>query len=559
MKNRIPPSHLVGLLALMALQLLAVAHAETRAWLDRTAIRAGESVTLNIESDQLGSAPEYALLQKDFDLSGQTSTRQMQMDNGAVSAKALFGVVLTPRRSGALEIPALRVGREQTRPLQLQVAADSAPASQRQGDERAFIETDIDDLQPYVQQSVGVVVRLYYATQLASGELVLDAPPSASLQRVGEDRTLVREVNGRRYNVVERRFLLVPDRSGPLQLPGARFNGRGVGGLFDDFFGRGDGRLSARAPAQTLQVRAQPAGAPQPWLPLQDLRLRYTAAPQAARVGEAVTIEVEATATGATRAQFPELPVPSLGDAAQVFAEPAQYDETFAGGSPQLRMTRRYSIVPQQAGTLSLKGISIPWWDVAGSRARTTSLPDLALDVAAGQPALVAPPVFDTANQPSSPPANGDALAVARGGAAPWLWRALAAGFALLWLLTLVWGLSRGRHTSASPQQTMPVHAPSRFGLADLRRAIDTGGLDEVARILCEMAAVDEVEGVIARLQDVRQREAVVRMQRARWGGAGDVTQARAALREAFRNGPRWRKPAVAEKGELDPLYPRRE
>ncbi len=559
MKNRIHLLHLVGLLTSMALQLLAVAHAETRAWLDRTAIGAGESVTLNIESDQLGSAPEYELLQTDFDLSGQTSTRQMQMNNGAVSAKALFGVVLTPRRSGALEIPALRVGREQTRPLRLQVAADSAPAPQRQGDERAFIETDIDDLQPYVQQSVGVVVRLYYATQLASGELVLDAPPSASLQRVGEDRTLVREVNGRRYNVVERRFLLVPDRSGPLQLPGARFNGRGVGGLFDDFFGRGDGRLSASAPAQTLQVRAQPADAPQPWLPLQDLRLRYTAAPQAARVGEAVTVEVEATATGATRAQFPELPVPSLGDAAQVFAEPAQYDETFAGGSPQMRMTRRYSIVPQQAGMLSLKGISIPWWDVAGSRARTTSLPDLKLDVAPGQPALAAPPVFDTTNQPSPSSASGTALAVGPGDAAPWLWRALAAGFALLWLLTLVWGILRGRHASAVTQQAMPVHAPSRFGLADLRRAIDTGGLDEVARMLCEMAAVDEVEGVIARLQDVRQREAIVRMQRARWGGAGDVTQARAALREAFRNGPHWRKPAVAEKGELDPLYPRRE
>ena len=34
-------------------------------------------------------------------------------------------------------------------------------------------------------------------------------------------------------------------------------------------------------------------------------------------------LQVEATAVGATRAQFPELPVPALGDAAQVFAEPA--------------------------------------------------------------------------------------------------------------------------------------------------------------------------------------------------------------------------------------------
>uniref|UniRef100_UPI00273936C5 BatD family protein n=1 Tax=Stenotrophomonas sp. YIM B06876 TaxID=3060211 RepID=UPI00273936C5 len=390
MKQRISASVAAALLTLLVLVLLPAAHATTRAWLDRSTIREGESVTLNIESDQLRSPPDYAPLRADFALSGQTSSQQVQLINGVASAKALFGLALTPTRSGVLEVPALRVGSELTAPLQLQVlAADVATVAPR-GDERAFIETDVDDPTPYVQQSVGVVVRLYFATQLASGELVLDTPASASLQRVGEDRTLVREVNGRRYNVVERRFLLVPERSGPLQLPGARFTGRGVGGLFSDFFGGGDTQLSARAPEQTLQVRAQPINAPQPWLPLRDLRLRYTAAPQMARVGEAMTVEVEATAVGATRAQFPDLPVPSLGDAAQVFAEPAQYDETFSGPSPQLRMTRRYSIVPQQAGALSLQGISIPWWDVGAGRARSASVPDLQLTVAPGRPGLAA-------------------------------------------------------------------------------------------------------------------------------------------------------------------------
>ena len=76
-----------------------------------------------------------------------------------------------------------------------------------------------------------MVVRLYFATQLASGELVLDTPAAASLQRIGDDRTSVREVGGRRYNVVERRFLLIPERSGPLQLAGARFSGQGAGGF----------------------------------------------------------------------------------------------------------------------------------------------------------------------------------------------------------------------------------------------------------------------------------------------------------------------------------------
>jgi hypothetical protein len=501
--------------------------AQTRAWLDRDHVGEGEVVTLTIETDQTGAVPDYAPLQADFALGGRTSGRQTRMANGRVSNAALFGVVLTPRRSGVLTVPALQVGAARTAPLPLTVEA--APVASRAGDAVAFVETEVDDPQPYVQQSVGVVVRLYFATQLASGELDLATPASASLQRVGEDRSSVREVGGRRYNVVERRFLLIPERSGPLRLEGARFSGRGVGGLFDDFLGRGNGALSARAPDQTLQVRAVPDAAPQPWLPLKDLRLRYTAAPQAARVGEAVTIEVEATAVGATRAQFPELPVPSLGDAAQVFAEPPQYDETFDGGGPQLKLTRRYSIVPQQPGTLAVPGVRMRWWDVRAAEARTAALPDLSLPVAPGRAGAVPPPqVPDAVAAPAPVAATADgalALPDARGMPGR-LWPLLAAGFALLWLATLVW-------------------------------ALDTGDLDDVEQALRGMARppVADLDELAARLDSAAQRQALDTLRRARWAG-GNGTEARAALRAAFGGGPAWRTDAATPTAPLPPLYP---
>ncbi|MGH8054439.1 MAG: BatD family protein [Stenotrophomonas sp.] len=541
------------LLCLLACMSVGMAHAQTRAWLDRDSINQGETVTLNIETDQ-STAPDYTPLRADFALSSQNSTRQMHVGNGAVRNVALFAVALSPQRTGTLVIPALRVGNAQTAPLQL-VVGQAAVAS-RDSNALAFIETDVDDSQPYVQQSVGVVVRLFFATQLASGELVLDTPAGASLQRVGDDRTSTREINGRRYNVVERRFLLVPERSGPLQVKGARFSGQGVGGFFDDFFGRDSGQLSARGPDQTLQVRATPADAPQPWLPLKGLQLRYTAAPKEGRTGEATTIVVEATANGVTKAQFPELPVPSLGDSAQVFAEPPQYDETFDGGSPQLKLTRRYSIVPQQAGALTVPGIRMDWWDVQAGQARTATLPDLQVQIEQGAGGIAAPPLVQPAQAATAVP--NEALTVAGATARPWLWPALAAGFALLWLATLIWGLSR-RTAPANGEREVPRRAEAqgaRYSQADLRRALDAGGLDEVVHILATMAGVEDLDAVIARLDDEPQRQALERMQRARWAGEGDVAAARTRLREVFRQGPRWRGQAVAEKPVLDPLYP---
>ncbi|MEB2230397.1 BatD family protein [Xanthomonas campestris pv. campestris] len=562
-------------LAILALPAGAV----TRAWLDRDSIDAGDAVTLNIETDQRGAEPDYSPLRGGFGLGAKNANQQMQVTNGSVTIRALFGVVITPRQTGEIIVPAIRVGNERTEPLRLQVVATAvdagapgaAGASAARGNEEAFVETQVDDPQPYVQQSVGVVVRLYYATQLASGELDLQAPDGASLQRVGDDVSSARAVNGRQYNVVERRYLLVPERSGRLVVPPARFNGRAVGGFFDDYFGRGNGELNARSASIPLQVRAQPANAPQPWLPLRSLTLRYTSTPQRATAGEAAQIVVEASARGATQAQFPELPTPSVPDA-QVFAEPAQYEERFVDGSPQLRLTRRYSIVPNRAGPLLIPGLQVAWWDVGAAAAKTASLPDLTLDVAAGSGAFAAPAAAPSpASQPAgevvapAPAASTLRLQGAPVATRPWGWIAAALSFAVLWIATLVWALRRrsgGTRTVAAGAGAgagAAAPAPGRratHSVADLRRALDTGGMDDVATVLCGMAGVADIDSVLAALSDPAQRAAVAQMQRARWGGDGDVTAARAALREVFANGPRWHHATAAEPEVLAPLYP---
>src|SRR3546814_4109008 len=103
--------------------------------------------------------------------------------------------------------------------------------------------------------------------------------------------------------------------------------------------------------------------------PLRGLGLRYLATPQHARAGEAATITIEARAEGATAAQFPEIELPSI-DGAQVFAEPAQVDETFDNGRPSVKVTRKFSIVPSRSGALPVPGPRFAWWAVRAAAAR---------------------------------------------------------------------------------------------------------------------------------------------------------------------------------------------
>ena len=545
------------LLLLLSCWPLGAVQAQARAWLDRERIAVDETATLNVETTEAAAgAPDWSALERDFRLSGHTSSRQVEIVNGRSQARVLFAVALSPRRSGTLTIPPLRVGGASTAALTLEVGpADRTPA--RAGDP-AFIESELDAGRGYVQQAIGYVLRLYYATPLISGELEQPAPEGAALQRIGNDVQYNRDIGGRRYTVVERRFLLVPERSGTLAIPGARFTGRGTGSFFDDLFGDGSRVLRADGAPRFLEVRPIPDGAPQPWLPLRGLQLKYLSTPQQARAGESVEVVVEARADGASGSQLPPLEL-TVDGGAQVFPEPPEVEESFEQGRPVVRVVRRFSIVPARAGTLAVRGPRQAWWDVTSDTARIAELPDLALDVAPGAAAAAIPDV-DGAGAAAARvrvPGVQDPIGV---------WPLTTVVFALLWLVTLGWALHR-RPSPARDRDGGEVDGAARVGagadprlrLRAVRDALQGGDLHAIADALCALMQppAEGLDALAERLEPAAQREAIAQLQRARWAD-GDASAARAAVRAAFRDGPRWREQeADDDTPALPPLYPR--
>ncbi|NUS37598.1 MAG: protein BatD, partial [Lysobacter sp.] len=133
-------------------------------------------------------------------------------------------------------------------------------------------------------------------------------------------------------------------------------------------------------------------------------------------------------------------------------------------------------------------------------------------------------------------------------------WALVAVAFALLWLLTLAWAFSR-RGGAREPSPAPSTGAIPNSDPRALRRALDHGDLAGVAETLCALAGVADFDALRVRLDDARQLQAVDALQRARWG-AGDATDARSRLRDAFREGPRWRRSPDTRESLLPPLYP---
>ena len=570
-----------ALLLCLALVWTVAAQAQVRAWLEPDRIALDETTELSIEIDGMTAdgLPDLSTLSQDFRVLDQGVAQQVDLSNGQLNLRIIMRMRLQPRREGVLQVPILRVGNASTPPLRLVVGPPRnplpdvvAPDDPSIAAQPVFLESKVDTQAPYVQQTVGYTVRLYYeAGSLIDGRLDQDAPEGASLQQLGEDVQNTLRVGDRFYKVLERRYLLIPERPGPLTVPPARFLGRSLG-VFGGPFDPDRQEMRARSRPQTLQVKPIPPAAPQPWLPLRALTLRYLETPQALRAGESATITVELHAEGATTSQLPALEL-KAGEGARLFPDQARQNDRFLEGRPLGTITRRFALLPSRAGTLRVSAPRIAWWDAEAGVARVASLPDLVLKVAPGKAATATDAGDAGPARPGGPGASGWPDWLPRGG-----WLVATVVLILFWIGTVGWAwrlLMRHRAqqdaaagppaaaptgpspppspSPAPPQPSAPAPAP------DWTRALAEGDPVRLLRALCAQASppVADADALRERLADPMQRDAVTGLQRASWGD-GDRAAAVAAARTAFAQGPRWRDTSVAASGEaaLPPLYP---
>jgi len=545
------------LLMAVALSLVVSGSAQAaRAFLDRDTVRLGETVTLNIQLDSMGRAePDLSALAANFRLLGTSSSSQLQLINGQQTASQLWAVALEPLTEGVIGIPALAIGGETTAPLTLTVLPAPTGASAGAGDE-VFLEVDAGPLDPYVQQQVSYVIRLHYSVNLAEGQLEEPQVSGARLQRLGGDARFQKTLGNRRYEVVERRYALVPERSGTLEIGAPRFRGAAIDGGRGGFFGGGR-RLQATGDAITLDVRPQPPGSPTPWLPAREMQLsdESGALGSELRVGEPITLSLRLVARGLAADQLPELSLPSIANA-QVYPDLESSQTGDSGEWLGGERVRRFAIVPTKAGALQIPPLRIAWWNTQTDRLEQAEIPARQLMIlpAAGiDPVSTAPDVAPVTS--SSAPAGDGNLDTSQ----LTLWRVLAALFALLWLVTLGWFL---RPKSAAPTVVAPVAARA-VNLTRWRQALEQGDLTEVARQLRYLAGVGSNVGLdhlAGRVLDPQQAELIKALERRLY--AGGVIEDRAEfsqqLRQAFRQPPRWRSDDAGSRRDdslLPPLY----
>jgi hypothetical protein len=556
--------HLLALLPWLLMPALSHA-ASVQATLNRSTVQLGETVTLNLRiNDYDGNlpTPDLGALNQDFTILGTSQNRSLSIINGHRTSELTLGVALRPRHTGTLQIPALTLAGVQTTPLQLQVdPADPNAASAAQGD--VFMEAQVEPGQAYVGQQLSYVVRLYYAVNLSGGSLDSPQIDGVQVSRIGDDLNYDAQRGGRSYHVLERRFALIPQRAGQIEIPPLGFQGEMVDPRDPNSFFGASTPLSASAPAASVEVRPAPADwGKSAWLPARELTLTLSGWPDSAdqvRVGQPINLRMKLQATGLPFEALPALSLPPV-DGATVYPDKPVTGTDNDGRWLQGHREQAFAVVPTRAGTLTVPATTLKWWNVQTNSVSVARIPAHSVTVLPAAGAASAGPVPPPATASSAAETSSPSSAATATGGAPW-WRWLALASIGLWLLSVLgWLLWRWRRRRTSVAATAPAAADTtrQLRLAFLAAARGSDTAAQVRSLLAwaraERPSLRHLGDLSAALADEAQRRAIDRLQQRHYAGAAPGEDNLAAV---FKHGFGWRASGPASTDQdLPPLYP---
>ncbi|MGQ7843347.1 BatD family protein [Granulosicoccus sp. 3-233] len=370
-------------LALWLSQPLLAQQASVRGELSASTITRDESVTLTVTAVGVDGELDSSALDKDFDVVGQSSSRQIRTvvngSNQPVTVSLVtWTLELLPRDVGVFTVPAVTVGGVSSQLLSLTV--NEIPTGGRRD---VFVEASVDSRSPWVQSQVLMTVRVFQAIEIVEGGLSDPAGADIQVQRIGKDSYSTEIRDGREYRVTERRFALFPQKSGTVAIDPVVLS---VSVPSDDKSSLGffspTRKLTRQSDAITLDVQARPSSGTAWWLPASAVQIDNDWSDDVgnAAVDQPLTRTITLRAAGVLDAQLPDIRIPAIEGVSLYAEEPTRAMGVNERGLVA-EQTIKWALIPQREGELVLPELSIEWFNTDTGTIETAVLPEERIQV----------------------------------------------------------------------------------------------------------------------------------------------------------------------------------
>lgn len=384
---------LLILLALIAVSQTTFALTKVTASVDANPVMSNESIVLtviaddSVERDSLNTAP----LLKDFILARTEVSSQTNMVNFKTTRTTRWQIVLMPRHTGKLIIPALAVDGYHSKAINVEVIEQGSTNSTQQQD--IFITTELSENDVYVQQLLALTIKLHIGVQLQRGSLTEPNLPNAIIEQIGKDTESDGIVNGKRYRIIERTYAITPEQSGKFTLDTPMFSGDIMvqSRRRSGFLSFGETKpVNISGDKLPLTVRPIPDNYPidatNSWLPSELLTLHQEWQPASSqgknefKAGEPITRTITLTAAGLGKAQLPKI-VMNAPTGLKIYPDQAELHSSLTKERLISQKRQNFALVASHAGEYVLPKITIAWWNTVTNKYQQAVLAEQTITV----------------------------------------------------------------------------------------------------------------------------------------------------------------------------------
>lgn len=544
--------------------------AEIVASVDKNPIIQSEpfTLTVTINDDVSESAWDAEQQLRDFRILNVRSSRRTSVINGVTTRTTSFIVNLqAPATPGIVRIPPIQIGSARSNAIELTIL-DAAASVDELEQRPAFIRTSLESKRIYVQQQFKLVSRLYLSANLHSGNLIAPNLPDAEVVQFGKDEESYEIINGKRYQVFQRTYLITPQRSGDLKLEGPVFEGQITRESNRSVFSAiaTTQSVSAVAVPTSITVLPRPAEWTGHWLPseLVSVSVERANPEQPIEVGQPITLTYRVTAIGVSTEQLPSLEFDDF-DGASVYPESPEFASSTRNGRVIAQRSQTVAVIPRRAGKFTVPEVQVEWFNTRLAQAQLSSSEPITLEVSPSSQVAAPEPVTDKSasesdvvvDEPTQQPE-------AQYQSDNTLYFYLAVIFAALWVITLSlwawWWLRRSAKpvtlSDIKEQDTMIASWShlQKVALENDANATDLA-LRKWAREKFQLPMFDLFE-LAQHLKHQPLSSQIDHLQRCRFSGGGTTWLEGKAFIRALKAAQKQRKSTKSKKDTLAPLYP---
>lgn len=429
---------------------------------NRNPVLIDESFSLIITSKgDVDGEPDLQPLVQDFKILGTSQSNSMNYINGKFNRQTQWRIDLLSKKTGDITIPSLAFGKDSSPSLRISVVA-TPKDKQKAENQNVFMEIDTDVKQTWVQSQIIYTIRIFHKVAIKSGSLsnVTTNDSDAIIEKLGDDKNFEVLRNGTRYEVIERRYAIFPQRSGKLTIKPVLFEAfTGGRSSFSMFNGMGGNVVRLNSKAASVEVKPVPASIqPDQWLPAQKLLIgeEWSQDKDELKIGEPVTRTITLYAHGLLANQLPNITFDDIDGVKQYSDQPVvqnKIDKSGVVSSKQIKL----ALIPSQSGTMTLPEIRIAWWNTKTGKQEIASIAPAMLNVhgeitpTKETPEPLTDNTADAQQQTNNTPTLQTAESLSNN---YWPWVSLA--LAISWLLTLLLLLrTRISRTGANKQASV--------------------------------------------------------------------------------------------------------